>query len=243
MYGRSVDSGNTRETNVAQMWPGGRECKCSKRAPTEDAMQPTPVVPVWAAHWRATQIAGALQGPQALHERLVNEQADPRHCVATPPWASLLAVSPSLARLLEHKTGPIRLSLTHIVSMDVASVELRASIHDWDEADVHAWLSTLGLPQYENQIRGTSSMYVCASACLTDSPEHRVSGDVLCLMDAESLKEVGISTIGQRLAILKAVYQLKLAHQIPIDADHYVPPCKIHSVSSAINNSFHYQLR
>lgn len=45
-------------------------------------------------------------------------------------------------------------------------------------------------------------------------------------MDAESLKEVGITTIGQRLAILKAVYQLKLAHQIFIESDHYVPPCE-----------------
>lgn len=54
---------------------------------------------------------------------------------------------------------------------------------------------------------------------------HRVSGDVLSLMDAESLKEIGIETIGQRLAILKAVYQLKLAQQIPIDSDDYVPPC------------------
>lgn len=44
-------------------------------------------------------------------------------------------------------------------------------------------------------------------------------------MDAESLKEIGIETIGQRLAILKAVYQLKLAQQIPIDSDDYVPPC------------------
>ena len=59
---------------------------------------------------------------------------------------------------------------------------------------------------------------------------HRVSGDVLCLMDADSLKEIGIETIGQRLAILKAVYQLKLAQQIPIDPDHYIPPCM--SVSS-----------
>lgn len=67
---------------------------------------------------------------------------------------------------------------------------------------------------------------VANSAFLTDYLEHRVSGDVLCLMDAESLKEVGVTTIGQRLAILKAVYQLKLAHQIPIESDHYVPPCE-----------------
>ena len=44
-------------------------------------------------------------------------------------------------------------------------------------------------------------------------------------MDPESLKEVGIATIGQRLAILKAVYQVKLAQQIPIEPDQYVPPC------------------
>lgn len=43
--------------------------------------------------------------------------------------------------------------------MDVLSVELRSNIVEWDEGDVHAWFTTLGLPQYENQIR-------CASATL-----------------------------------------------------------------------------
>jgi bZIP factor len=46
------------------------------------------------------------------------------------------------------------------------------------------------------------------------------------LLNAESLKAIGVSTVGQRLAILKAVYQLKLAHNIPIDPDSYVPPCQ-----------------
>jgi protein STE50 len=45
------------------------------------------------------------------------------------------------------------------------------------------------------------------------------------MMSPEELKDVGVATIGQRLAILKAVYQVKLAHNVPIDADHYVPPC------------------
>lgn len=45
------------------------------------------------------------------------------------------------------------------------------------------------------------------------------------MLDSEGLKDVGVTTIGQRLAILKAVYQVKLAHNVPIDADHYVPPC------------------
>lgn len=55
--------------------------------------------------------------------------------------------------------------------------------------------------------------------------EHNISGDVLCMLDSEGLKDVGVATIGQRLAILKSVYQIKLAHNVPIDADHYIPPC------------------
>lgn len=47
-------------------------------------------------------------------------------------------------------------------------------------------------------------------------------------MNAEDLKEAGISTIGQRLAILKAVYQRKLAQQIAIGPEDYIPPCTLH---------------
>ena len=57
------------------------------------------------------------------------------------------------------------------------------------------------------------------------NPEHSISGDALCLMGADELKEFGISSVGQRLQILKAVYQLKLMHNVPIDPDAYVPPC------------------
>ena len=56
-------------------------------------------------------------------------------------------------------------------------------------------------------------------------PEHNLTGDVLVLLDQDSLKEIGIATIGQRLAILKAVYNVKLAQNIPIKRDDYVPPC------------------
>ncbi|EJF64222.1 hypothetical protein DICSQDRAFT_100982 [Dichomitus squalens LYAD-421 SS1] len=94
--------------------------------------------------------------------------------------------------------------------MDASSLELRKSILDWDENDVHAWFTYLGFPQYEQQVR-----------------EHNISGDVLCLLDPDSLKEMGIATIGQRLAILKAVYNVKLSQNIPIEADHYVPPSEV----------------
>ncbi|TFK94152.1 hypothetical protein K466DRAFT_593821 [Polyporus arcularius HHB13444] len=90
--------------------------------------------------------------------------------------------------------------------MDASSIEL-PNILEWDENDVHNWLTKLGFPQYEQQVK-----------------QHNVSGDVLCLLEPESLKEIGIATIGQRLAILKAVYNVKLAQNIPIEPDHYVPP-------------------
>ncbi|KAI0060984.1 hypothetical protein BV25DRAFT_1806460 [Artomyces pyxidatus] len=91
--------------------------------------------------------------------------------------------------------------------MDFSQFEPTANLSDWDENDVQLFLSNLGLPQYENQVR-----------------EHNLTGPVLCIISAEDLKEVGIATVGQRLAILKAVYQAKLAHGIPIEAEDYVPP-------------------
>ncbi|TFK74933.1 hypothetical protein BDN72DRAFT_600023 [Pluteus cervinus] len=81
------------------------------------------------------------------------------------------------------------------------------TVLEWDEIDVHSWLASKGFPQYENQIK-----------------QHRISGDILCLLDSDGLKGLGVHTIGQRLAILKAVYQLKVASGVEIAADDYVPP-------------------
>jgi hypothetical protein len=40
------------------------------------------------------------------------------------------------------------------------------------------------------------------------------------------LKEMGITSIGHRLTILKAVYDLKLKQHLPIEVDDYVPLCE-----------------
>jgi protein STE50 len=60
---------------------------------------------------------------------------------------------------------------------------------------------------------------------LISAAEHNLTGDVLCIMGPEDLKELGIATVGQRLAILKAIYLMKVAHDIHIEPDHYIPPC------------------
>lgn len=97
---------------------------------------------------------------------------------------------------------------------------------DWDESDVHAWLSSLGVPQFERQIRGKLWALGFMTPRADASAENSIRGDSLCIIDAESLKSLGVHSIGQRLSILKAVYDLKLAQDIPFGEDDYVPPCE-----------------
>ncbi|KIM43974.1 hypothetical protein M413DRAFT_433200 [Hebeloma cylindrosporum] len=46
-------------------------------------------------------------------------------------------------------------------------------------------------------------------------------------LDSEALKSLGVTSIGHRLAILKHIYQVKLAHNVPIEAHQYAPPCEL----------------
>ncbi|KAJ3821410.1 hypothetical protein EV361DRAFT_903006 [Lentinula raphanica] len=91
-------------------------------------------------------------------------------------------------------------------------------ISEWDEDDVQHFLSGLGFPQYESQIK-----------------THRISGDILCMVDADTLKGIGVASIGQRLSILKAIYYTKVSHNIPLDSDSYVPPSEVQSQANAEN--------
>ncbi|PCH44267.1 hypothetical protein WOLCODRAFT_77286 [Wolfiporia cocos MD-104 SS10] len=110
--------------------------------------------------------------------------------------------------------------------MEVSPSELhRTSILDWDEGDVHAWFCKLGLPQYEASIR-----------------EHRMSGDALCLLDTEGLKDMGVASIGHRLTILKGVYNVKVAQGVPIEEGHYVPPSELEERKERFNVDKLYDL-
>ena len=79
---------------------------------------------------------------------------------------------------------------------------------EWDGATVQDWFSDIGLPNYEEAII-----------------EHGISGEVLTMMNHDSLKEIGITSVGHRLAILKGVYQIKTLEEIPLEPEHYIPPC------------------
>ncbi|KAF8269839.1 hypothetical protein EI94DRAFT_1724431 [Lactarius quietus] len=111
--------------------------------------------------------------------------------------------------------------------MDPQLQEPNRLISDWDEYDVQNFLSNLGLPQYEAKVK-----------------EHNLTGDVLCMIRPEDLKEIGIATVGQRLAILKAIYLIKLAHEIPFEPDHYIPPSEAGDPSESVTmDKLYYLIR
>jgi len=53
-----------------------------------------------------------------------------------------------------------------------------------------------------------------------------MSGDALVIVQHDELRELGIVSIGHRLTILKAIYNLKKKQDVPLEPDHYVPLCK-----------------
>lgn len=50
------------------------------------------------------------------------------------------------------------------------------------------------------------------------------------MMNVDDLTELGVKSIGRRLAILKGVYHAKVALGLPIGDDDYVPPCMFRSL-------------
>ncbi|KAF9431544.1 Adaptor for signal transduction [Entomortierella beljakovae] len=92
------------------------------------------------------------------------------------------------------------------------------SITQWDPSRVHQWMSQIGFPNYEKQIK-----------------DNAISGDLLIHLDHAALKDLSIWEVGKRLVILKAVYQLKVSYGISLEAGDYVPP------SVAFENEYNYQ--
>jgi SAM domain (Sterile alpha motif) len=58
--------------------------------------------------------------------------------------------------------------------------------------------------------------------------DEAITGDALVALLHSDLKDMGLSSIGHRLTILKAVYDVKVKQNIPIEADHYVPLCELY---------------
>jgi hypothetical protein len=57
-----------------------------------------------------------------------------------------------------------------------------------------------------------------------------ITGEALVALTHAELKEIGMGSVGHRLTILKAVYDIKVKQNVPVEADHYVPLC-MHALS------------
>lgn len=55
--------------------------------------------------------------------------------------------------------------------------------------------------------------------------ENDIDGEALIRLNHDELRELGISSVGHRLSILKYVYNVKVAHDVPMDPDDYIPVC------------------
>ncbi|KAL9538510.1 hypothetical protein MBANPS3_010879 [Mucor bainieri] len=77
----------------------------------------------------------------------------------------------------------------------------------WDENKVGKWLSSIGYASFEKQFR-----------------EQGITGDVLVNLDHESLRDLSILTVGQRMDLLKNIYQLKIHYRVPVNEWDYIPP-------------------
>ncbi|KAF2011437.1 RA-domain-containing protein [Aaosphaeria arxii CBS 175.79] len=101
-------------------------------------------------------------------------------------------------------------SAEHTPTTFTHSRDGRGSPHDliteWDERDTADFIAELGLEKHAQPFI-----------------EHGITGDVLIELQHAELKELGISSVGHRLTVLKAVYEIKVKQNLPIEPDHYVP--------------------
>ncbi|KAK0567085.1 hypothetical protein OC844_000423 [Tilletia horrida] len=93
---------------------------------------------------------------------------------------------------------------------------LSPSVHvtDWSESHVSSWLHSLGFSHLAPSFR-----------------EHGINGDSLILLDDDNLQEIGVHSVGQRLALLGEIYRLKETYDIPIEEGDYVPQSAFPTIS------------
>lgn len=107
-------------------------------------------------------------------------------------------------------SGP--LSTEHTPTTFTHSRDSRISptglVVDWSAEQVADYISDLGLEQYADTF-----------------VDEGITGDVLAALQHAELKEMGVASVGHRLTILKAVYEVKVKQNVPIEPDDYIPLC------------------
>lgn len=104
------------------------------------------------------------------------------------------------------------------------------SIMKWTTGQCADYVSSLGLPQYCDIFLGRINIHLVYSRRTHAKEflllENEIVGEALIALKHEELKEMSIISVGHRLTILKGVYDVKIRQDVPIESDHYIPPCK-----------------
>ncbi|KAJ4149996.1 hypothetical protein LMH87_010765 [Akanthomyces muscarius] len=79
-------------------------------------------------------------------------------------------------------------------------------ISEWTVDECADFISNIGLSQYADRFI-----------------ENEIVGEALVALLHDDLKSMGIASVGHRLTILKSVYDVKKAQDIPMESDHYLP--------------------
>ena len=79
-------------------------------------------------------------------------------------------------------------------------------ITEWTAEECAVFVINLGLRQYKDQFL-----------------ENDITGDALVFLQPDDLKEMGVTSLEDRLTILKRVYEMKVKQHIPMESDDYVP--------------------
>ncbi|KAK0388405.1 hypothetical protein NLU13_4649 [Sarocladium strictum] len=79
-------------------------------------------------------------------------------------------------------------------------------ITEWTAEECADFIGTIGLQQYGDAFI-----------------ENEIVGEALVALQHDDLKSMGIASVGHRLTILKSVYDVKKAQDVPIESDHYLP--------------------
>lgn len=82
-------------------------------------------------------------------------------------------------------------------------------ITEWTADECADFISSIGLQQYSDRF-----------------VENEIVGEALVALHHDDLKSMGIASVGHRLSILKSVYDVKKAQDVPFESDHYLPLCK-----------------
>ncbi|KAK3295738.1 uncharacterized protein B0H64DRAFT_153080 [Chaetomium fimeti] len=79
-------------------------------------------------------------------------------------------------------------------------------ISEWTADECADFVASIGLQQY-------ADIFL----------ENEIVGEALIALQHEDLKAMGLNSVGHRLTILKSVFDVKKAQDVPIESDHYMP--------------------